>query len=215
MQKNTILPNLINNCINNITKSGIWKPLPERENEIDQINLFIEQSFKNRTPSSLIVSGPKSCGKTAVLHTCALMSEFANQIFFFDCQNSDAFNINFTINKNRQLVILDNFSPQFHQHNDVIPFFRGHNCSVIIVMQQYEKNNNFSIFPVVSCINFSIYSLTQIQNILFEYMGELSSFIERKVISEISSEVYRNNGSISDAFQMLLNFLQQNLLSTQ
>lgn len=209
MQNTANSSSLINNCINKLTRNGIWKPLPEREFEIGQINYYIDRSFKKEVPLFLIISGPQSCGKTSVLHTCALMSEFENLISFVDSQNDDTLSfiqkLHYSNDECRKLIILDNFNPQ--QHFNLFSIISNLNFSIFLVMQNNEIIDNFPILPDIDCIRFSRYTLNQIQNILIEYVGEYLYIIPNGIIHNISNEVIKNNGSIQDAFQMLINFL--------
>lgn len=199
----------VKNCIRNLKAEGIWKPLPERENEIDFINVFFNLSFKSEIPSFLIISGPKFSGKTSVCHTCILMSEFERHILFLDCSDEDVYNFNVPTDGYRRLAILDNFILQ--KNFDLIPFLHDINFSIIIIMEQYEEINNLPVFENISRINFSRYNKFQIKNILLESMKDCSSIVHENIISRIACEVYDKSGSILDAFQILIEYLQSTI----
>ena len=196
----------IENCIHNLTYEGIWKPLPERETEIVFINDFIDKSFTSKKPSFLIASGPKLCGKTSVLRTCSLMSEFETQIYYFDCTKNDIYEFQIPSDLIRRLVIFDNF--QIIENIELISFFHDQNFSVIIVMQQYEEIDNLPDFATITRINFSRYNRHQIFNILIECMKGCPVVVDKNIINKISIDVEKNDGTIQDAIQALLNYLQ-------
>lgn len=208
----------IEKCINNLTEDGIWKPLPEREAEIDYINEFIENSFVSDDPLILIVSGPKLCGKTAVLHTCSLMSDFEDMIFFFDCIQNNIFDFQNLPDDDRKLIVLDNFA--LKENIDLVHFFYELNFSIIVVIQQHEKNDLQNIINIlqdsgvfassIRTINFGRYDRNKIKNILNEYMKETYDIVPSAIISSISVQVEKNEESIQDAFQVLHNYLQNN-----
>ena len=146
------------------------------------------------------------------------MSDFEDMIFFFDCIQNNIFDFQNLPDDDRKLIVLDNFA--LKENIDLVHFFYELNFSIIVVIQQHEKNDLQNIINIlqdsgvfassIRTINFGRYDRNKIKNILNEYMKETYDIVPSAIISSISVQVEKNEESIQDAFQVLHNYLQNN-----
>ena len=221
MKKHRKHASTVSDCIKNITKQGLWMPLPCRESEIAFINDFLENGIKSKNPSILIITGPKNSGKSSALIICSKMSFFESSIFFIDLQKVNhchlqqdgETNVNLIYNerilifdetffRNKKIIILENCLPE--KHSNVIYFFLARNCPIVIVCRDLPKLNFIPNLVNISCLNFSKYTRNQIIDIMKERMESASDAVADDVLIYIASKA---DGSVPRAFKFLFQLL--------
>lgn len=181
-------------CLNNLNSNIGNIPLPGREEEIEKIYNFIEDSLTKKQFKILYISGSPGTGKTASVKHCINLASHPYEINFVNCKTEKPALIKPDDNPPKLLVLDEVESLQNYQ--DIVTNCTRYKCSILCISNAHNKTIAISKAHLSDheSIIFDSYKPDQLQNILIQRMGGPCNNIQESAIKYIANKVGQSHG---------------------